>query len=83
MKLISSKNFLFLLAALLVVALGIMALYSYNKPKPKSQNTFNKELNQIKSQSGSDSLEAIEKDVNDTELNDIDKELQSIDNELN
>jgi hypothetical protein len=42
-----------------------------------------KEIQEIQTQSNSDEIEAIEKDLNETDLVDIDKELQDIESELN
>ncbi len=45
-------------------------------------SSFNREINKIKKQSSSDEIEAIEKDLQATDLSDIDKELEDIENEL-
>ncbi len=84
MQLIKKQNFIIFLAALLVVALGFMTL-TLSK-WPKSQKTLTdseKEIKLIQKQSGSDDVNDIEKDLNDTNLIDIDKELQYIENEVN
>ena len=84
MQLIKKQNFIIFLAALLVVALGFMTL-TLSK-WPKSQKTITdseKEIKLIQKQSGSDDVNDIEKDLNDTNLIDIDKELQYIENEVN
>ena len=81
MKLISKKNFLIILAAALVVAFGIMALSLANRSKKAF--SYETEIKSIQKQSDSDSVEAIEKDLDKTDLSDIDKELQDIDKELN
>ena len=64
-----------------VVALGVMALSlasRYRKPAG-----FDNEIKNMQKQSDSDSVEAIEKDLDATDLSEIDKELQDIDKELN
>ena len=83
MQLISRKNFILFLAAVLVVCLGIMALsMSQRSKKPKILTENEKEIQMIEKQSSSDEISAIEKDLNDTDLSDLDKELQDIENEL-
>lgn len=83
MQLVSRKNFIIFLAAILVVAFGFMALTLSRSYKVKKTLTEpEKEIQQIQNQSKSDDLNDIEKDLNETELIDIDKELQDIDTEL-
>lgn len=80
MNLFSKKNFLIALAAILVIALGIMAMSLTRRPKTPS---FENEIKMLETQSDSDTIESIEKDLNDTELGDIDRELQDIEREVN
>ncbi len=82
MQLVSKKNFLMFLAAVLVVALGYMALTLTKRPSQKTATQAEKEIQQIKQQSESDDLQDIEKDLNDTDLIDIDKDLQNIESEI-
>ncbi len=71
------------LAALVVVAMGYMAISLSNSLKPKKELTeAEKEIQVIEKQSKSDEITEIEKDLNETELIDIDKELQDIEEEL-
>jgi len=71
------------LAAILVVTLGFMAIYLTKKPKgPASVTESDKEIQEIQQQSKSDEVMEIEKDLYTTDLNDLDKELQDIENEL-
>ena len=84
MQLVSKKDFLVFLAGTLVVALGVMAfVLSRNYLNKDSAKMFDTEIQQMQSQSQSDSLDAIEKDLEETNLNDVDKELQDIQEELN
>jgi len=80
MKLLTGKNFLLVLAALLVVALGFMAVKTITKPK--TENFDQMELQEIQTQSNSDSLESIDADLKNTDLDNTDKELQDIQREL-
>lgn len=81
MQLTSNKNFLIILAAVLVVAMGIMALSLYKRPT-EQQTAFESQIQEIETQSESDDIEEIEQDLMETDFNDIDKELQDIDREL-
>lgn len=84
MQIVSRKNFLLLLAALCVVLLGYMALNLAQQRSRKHTplTETDKEIQQIQSQSSSDEIEDIEKDLIDTDLIDIDRELQDIEDEL-
>jgi hypothetical protein len=84
MQLVSRKNFILFLAAILVAGFAYMALtLAQQSFKTKSTLTMaEKEIQQIKEQSTSDELEDIEKDLLETDLIDIDKELQDIEKEL-
>ena len=83
MQLISKKNFLVFLAALLVVALGFMALTLARKDRVRKPLTASdREIMQIEKQSQSDNVDVIEKDLNETDTIDLDKELQDIENEI-
>lgn len=85
MQLVSKRNFIILLSAILVIALAIMALYMTSKPQKETKKVLTekeKEIQQIETQSNSDEVEDIEEDLNNTDLIDIDKELQDIENEI-
>lgn len=74
-----------LLIGLLILVLAVAAaffLYT-NKNKVATKPTYEDEIRQIDSQSDSTDPKAIEADLNDTDLTDLDKELQDIDAELN
>lgn len=84
MQLVSRKNFIIFLSAILVVGFAYMAL-TLTQQSLKTKRTLSvaeKEILQIKEQSTSDELEDIEKDLIETDLIDIDKELQDIEREL-
>ena len=84
MQLVSRKNFIIFLAAILVVGFAYMAL-TLAQQSFKTKRTLTvaeKEIQQINEQSTSDELEDIEKDLLETDLIDIDKELQDIEREL-
>ena len=75
---INKKNELAFLAGALVVALFIMGLVihkKYNKPKETVYDVVTK-------QSQSTEVEDIEKDLEMTDLDEVDKELQDIEQEL-
>lgn len=85
MELVNKKNTIIVLASLLVVALAVMALSARNK-KPvvlTADQKLQKEVQQIKTQSNSDDVNSIQKDIDQTDLSNSDKELQNIDSELN
>ena len=67
MQLVSRKNFLITLAAVMVVAMGIMALSLIQKRKaPKSD--FDKQIEQVQTQSESTDIESLEKDLSQRNL---------------
>jgi hypothetical protein len=71
------------LAAVLVVALGFMALTLTRQSRVKMPLTEDeKEIQEIQTQSKSDDVSEIEKDLNNTDLMDLDKELPDIENEF-
>ena len=80
MQLITTRNFMIALAAALVVGLGIMAISLSQRPAPKT--TFESDIEELEMQSDSDDVDAIEQDLMQTDLSDVDQELQDIDREL-
>ena len=76
-----SDNFLLILAVVALIGLGTMGYVIYR------QDQILQGLDQatltLGKQSSSDETEAIEKDLNETELEDMDKELLEIDTEIN
>ncbi len=84
MNIVSRKNFLIMLSAILVVALGFMALsFTINPKTQKLQTVTENEFQQIETQSESDEIIDIEHDLNTTTFDNIDEELQYIEKELN
>lgn len=85
MEIVSKKNFLILLSAILIVALPIMAmtLSKRQTKQPVPKDNYEQEIRSIQSQSTSDNLVEIERDLSNTDFSQIDKELQDIENELN
>lgn len=80
----TSKNSLMILAAALVVALGLIGYFLYFQSREISQNqTTDPQSVELEKQSNSDETDSIEKDLNDTNLTNIDKESVSIEQELN
>jgi len=82
MKLTSGRNFTLILAAIAVVAMGIMAVSLNTKKKTTDETEIQNEIAEIVSQSSSDEVVDIEKDLMETDLSEIDKELQDIEREL-
>ena len=81
MQLVSRKNFMIFLATILVFAMGLMALTISKRPPKVSQEDL--EIKQIKTQSTSDNIESIEKDINDTDFSGIEDDLNDIEAEMN
>lgn len=73
-------NLITWLAGFLVVALGIMAYITLIKSPTAVVDTQIQELAQ---QSESDEVASIEEDSNETDFDDLDRELIDIENELN
>jgi Tfp pilus assembly protein PilO len=76
-----NNNFMMLLAGFLVVALGIMGYVIYNQNKVLE--SLDRETLKLNTQSSSDDTAEIQNDLEDTNLNDLDKELIDIEAELN
>lgn len=75
-----NKKNTILTLALTVVFFGVIAYLLTTGGL--SLSSFDREINKIKTQSSSDEIEAIEKDLQETDLSDIDKELGDIEREL-
>ena len=82
MKIVPRKYNFIALAAILVVALGIMAFSLRPMVAQKEPTPQDIEISQIQTQSSSDETAAIERDLDETDLSSLDKELQDIDKEL-
>ena len=84
MQLVPRKYFLLFLAATLVVALGYMALTLSRRTEKKAVlSEGDKEIQQIQTQTEGDDVDDIERDLNKTDVVDVDKELQDVEKELN
>ncbi len=59
-----------------------MSLRGKSSPKIELTNQQENEITKLQTQSNSDKVEDIEKDLNETDLNNLDKELQDIESEL-
>lgn len=84
-KLLSKKNFwIFLATGFVIIFLAILAMSLRGKSSPKIEltNQQENEITKLQTQSNSDKVEDIEKDLNETDLNNLDKELQDIESEL-
>lgn len=77
----SNKLLLSLLAGLVLV-LGIFAYLNFSQ-KIASTKVFEKEVTKIENVSESNEIDAIEEDLNQTDLENLDQELTSIETELN
>jgi len=77
----NKKNTILVLAAALIFFATIA--YWLSSSKYAENLIFSREIKQIQGQSTSDEIGAIEKDLQETNLSDIDKELEDIEAELN
>lgn len=82
MNLIPKKYFLFVLAALLVVALGIMAVNAKRIHYEGTDKMYSKELNELQNQSESNDLDSVEVDLNSTDYSGIDSDIEMLDEEF-
>jgi hypothetical protein len=76
---LSNKNTLIILASLIIVISVVLIYLQRTASKPKSYASV---INQVQTQSESDDVNAIEKDLLDTDFEDLDKELLEIEKEL-
>lgn len=79
---IHPKNTLIVLAAVLVVTLGLLGYWLYLTNTKAPTTSVSPEIRKIQSQASSDEVDAIEKDLMDTDVEGIDKELSEIEAEL-
>ncbi len=77
----SIKNTIIILAATSIIFIAIGFLLTNRESAEKMR--VESEIRQMESQSSSDEVGAIEKDLDDTDLSDLDRELQDIEAELN
>jgi hypothetical protein len=85
MQLVSKKDFMFTLAAILVVALGFMAFSTAKKSltQIKAPDTTESRTEELLKQSNSDEVQSIQTDLDNTDFSGVDSELQNIEKELN
>lgn len=76
---VSNKNTLIILASLVIVISVVLISLQLGMNKPES---YDVEIQQIETQSASDDVNAIEKDLMDTDFDNIDAEIQEIEKEL-
>lgn len=74
---ITKNNFILILAAAVIVLIGIFA-YFINS----SGSSFKQEIEKLNTQSSSNEVGSIEQDILDTDLSDLDKELSDIEKEI-
>jgi hypothetical protein len=77
---LKSTNFMIVLAGFLVVALAIMGYILYQQDK--TLKSLDKATLNLTKQSQSDDTQAIENDLEGTDLSDLDKEVVNIEAEL-
>lgn len=83
MSTLPKKHTLLFLAGVGVVIAGLLTFVLFLSFKGREGPSFDSELQELRTQSSDDSVDSIEKDLNETDLEDVDKELQSIEDELN
>jgi hypothetical protein len=76
-----NSNSILPIAAVVVVFMAIMAYVTYYKNLPV-KTSYKKDIIQIQTQSNSNDINSIEKDLMDTNLGSLDSELDEIEKEL-
>lgn len=82
MNIISKRNFLLLIASVLVVGFGIMSVVLFNKRAAMKVPQFTIQ-NVDKPMTNSDNIDDIQKDFDNTDIKSVDKDLQDLEKELN
>ena len=83
MKNKKNKDLLALVIVVAAILLSMLIIVLQNKKPPvEHENIYQEELTKIQTQSESDSIEAIEEDLLNTEISDIDNDLKEIEYEL-
>ena len=82
-NLFSKRNIILTLAAALVILTAYAAVKTYRKPAELTPVTYEEQMAKLDTQSESDSTESIEADLGNTDLENLDSELQDIEMELN
>jgi len=77
---ITAKNMLFVLAAFLVVVLGVIGYVYYSQSLILGMT--DRVTTSLKKQDSSDETASIEKDLNDTEMNSIDSDLIIVETQI-
>lgn len=77
---LKSTNFMMILAAFLVVVLGIMGYVIY--AQDQTLKSMDKSTFFLSKQSASDEISEIESDIQDTDLSELDNELDDIEKEI-
>lgn len=75
-----NNNFIIILAAFLIIALGVMGYVIFNQGQ--TQDLVDKATVSLGRQSSSDETDEIERDLKNTQLDNLDQELDSIEQEL-
>jgi hypothetical protein len=83
MNLINRKNELLFFALVALLFMFVMGYTLYNKRVNAPQLRYQKQVQDLEQQSSSDEVEAIEKDLLNTDFDSLDSELQEIEAELN
>jgi len=76
---LSNKNIIIILASLIIVISVVLVLIQQNLNKPTG---YEVEIKDLQTQSTSDDVNAIERDLLDTDLENLDSELLDIEKEL-
>jgi hypothetical protein len=77
----TKKNQFPILVAVALVLMIIMGFWIYSN-YPSSTREFESDIKELETQSTSNTVDSIEEDLNNTDLSDIDKELDDIEKEL-
>jgi hypothetical protein len=79
-----NKNTTIIVAAIALIMLAtVMLLFRDKSMKPISQTQYSSSIEKLQTQSDSTQVSDIERDLNETNLSDLDKEMTDIDKELN
>ena len=76
------SNFIIILTVAIVIAIVAIFFVRF-KPKDKGQKLIEPDTQRLQTQSSSDEITSIERDLIDTDFSELDKELQDIEYELN
>lgn len=78
----AQRNIILILVGAIVI-FGSFAYWLSTSDTSTTNVFFQREMTQIQTQSSSDEIEAIEKDLLDTDLSNLDQEINDIEKELN